>query len=166
MLFTRALASFLALPGVVAGLLPWLIVSNDTGRGNGWFWLGLLVFAVGLSLLLWCVRDFYVTGKGTLAPWDPPKALVRVGLYRLVRNPMYVGVIVLVTGWSLLSGSRQLAIYVLVLVVVFHLRVLLFEEPWLARTFPDAWQTYRASVPRWIPRFRRRTPPGDRISAR
>ncbi|HYN06983.1 MAG TPA: isoprenylcysteine carboxylmethyltransferase family protein [Vicinamibacterales bacterium] len=165
MLFVRALASFLALPGVVAGLLPWMIVSNDPGRGDGWFWPGLLVLAVGLSVLLWCVRDFYVTGKGTLAPWDPPKTLVRVGLYGLVRNPMYVGVIVLVSGWSLLTGSRQLAIYVLALVVLFHARVLLFEEPWLARTFPDAWQAYRAAVPRWIPRFstgRPAVPPGGR----
>jgi protein-S-isoprenylcysteine O-methyltransferase Ste14 len=158
MLFVRALASFLALPGVVAGLLPWLIVASDPGQGDGWFWPGLLVLAVGLAVLLWCVRDFYVTGRGTLAPWDPPKTLVRVGLYRLVRNPMYVGVILLVSGWSLYSGSRQLAIYVLVLVVVFHLRVLLFEEPWLARTFPDAWQAYRASVPRWIPHFNKGTP--------
>jgi protein-S-isoprenylcysteine O-methyltransferase Ste14 len=165
MLFVRALASFLALPGVVAGLVPWLIVSNDRGRGEGWSAAGLVVSGAGLALLLWCVRDFYVTGKGTLAPWDPPKTLVRVGLYRFVRNPMYVGVITLVSGWSLLSGSRRLAIYALGLMALFHARVVLFEEPWLARTFPEAWERYRASVPRWIPRLSGGTPaakPGGR----
>jgi protein-S-isoprenylcysteine O-methyltransferase Ste14 len=158
MLFLRALASFLALPGVVAGLLPWLIVSNDPGRGERWFWPGVIVFGVGFVVLLWCVRDFYATGKGTLAPWDPPKALVRAGLYRYVRNPMYLGVIVLVSGWSLLSGSRQLAYYVLILIALFHGRVLFFEEPWLARSFPEAWAVYKESVPRWIPRLSKGTP--------
>jgi protein-S-isoprenylcysteine O-methyltransferase Ste14 len=166
MLFVRALASFLALPGIVAGLLPWLIVTNDPGRGDGWYLPGLVLSGAGLAVLLWCVRDFYVTGKGTLAPWDPPKTLVRVGLYRFVRNPMYVGVITLVTGWSLLSGSRHLAVYAVALMALFHARVVLFEEPWLARTFPDAWALYRASVPRWIPGLNRETPAAKRGAPR
>jgi protein-S-isoprenylcysteine O-methyltransferase Ste14 len=154
MLFARALVSFLVLPGVVAGLIPWLIVSsNDFEPTDGWPWPGLGVLSTGLAILLWCVRDFYVTGKGTLAPWDPPLALVGVGLYRYVRNPMYVGVLILVAGWAILVGSRALALYWLALIVIFHLRVVFFEEAWLAKSFPAEWNAYRAAVPRWLPRI-------------
>ena len=103
-------------------------------------------------MLLWCVRDFYVTGKGTLAPWDPPTRLVVVGLYRFVRNPMYVGVLGVVLGWSLVAGSPLLAIYAALLAVGFHLRVVLYEEPVLQRQFGDDWTRYRAGVNRWLPK--------------
>jgi protein-S-isoprenylcysteine O-methyltransferase Ste14 len=157
MLFARALLSFLLLPGVVAGLVPLIILTDDLDAGSGWFWPGLGLQVSGLAILLWCVRDFYVSGKGTLAPWDPPKSLVRVGLYRWIRNPMYVGVLLWVGGWTVLSGSVRLGVYWIILVVAFHLRVVLFEEPWLARTFPAEWSPYRAAVPRWLPRFSTRT---------
>ena len=111
--------------------------------------------AAGLCILLWCVRDFYVAGKGTLAPWDPPTTLVRAGLYRFTRNPMYVGVLTLVSGWTLSSGSRTLAVYTAGLALAFHLRVIFYEEPWLQRQFPNEWQAYRAKVSRWLPMPRR-----------
>jgi protein-S-isoprenylcysteine O-methyltransferase Ste14 len=98
------------------------------------------------------VRDFYRTGKGTLAPWDPPKKLVIVGLYRFVRNPMYTGVLGCVAGWSLIAGSPVLAVYTMVLAVAFHLRVIIYEEPTLARLFGDDWAHYRATVHRWLPK--------------
>jgi protein-S-isoprenylcysteine O-methyltransferase Ste14 len=75
---------------------------------------------IGLVLLLWCVRDFYVRGEGTVAPWDPPQNLVVVGLYRYMRNPMYVSVIVLVGGWALACGSPLLVRYVAALSVGFR----------------------------------------------
>jgi len=154
MLFARALLAFLILPGFVAGLLPWWIVSTDSRRGDGWPLLGGLVAALGAVVLLWCVRDFYVAGKGTLAPWDPPRRLVVVGLYRFVRNPMYVGVLTLVLGWSLLFGSTRLAAYVVVLAIAFHLRTILYEEPRLTASFGPEFERYCASVPRWLPRRR------------
>jgi protein-S-isoprenylcysteine O-methyltransferase Ste14 len=95
---------------------------------------------------------FSAAGKGTLAPWDPPRRLVVVGLYRFTRNPMYVGVLTLVLGWTLLLGSPWLAAYVVVLAAVFHLRTVLYEEPHLARLFGVEWERYRAAVPRWLPR--------------
>src|ERR1035437_5214418 len=106
-MFIRALFAFLALPGVVAGLLPLLIARGDKQRHGG-FVIGFGVLALGVVLLLWCVRDFYVAGKGTPAPWDPPKQLVVVGLSRFVRNPLYVAVLTVVLGWTLVFGSTWL----------------------------------------------------------
>jgi len=157
MLFLRALVAFVALPGMVAGLIPWLIVSSDSRATAGWFGPGIALLAAGLAVLLCCVRDFYVAGKGTLAPWDPPARFVRVGLYRVVRNPMYVGVVLIVGGWAVFSGSPALVVYGAVLAFAFHARVTLYEEPWLTRNFPDDWRRYSADVPRWLPRIRRRT---------
>jgi protein-S-isoprenylcysteine O-methyltransferase Ste14 len=151
MLFFRALLAFLALPFVVGGVLPWLILRNDHSRGSGTL-MGWPLLSIGTIVFLWCVRDFYVIGKGTLAPWDPPRNLVTVGLYRFVRNPIYVGVLAFVAGWSLISGSWRLASYVVMLAVGFHLRVLFYEEPTLARLFGNEWEQYRSHVNRWWPK--------------
>ena len=136
---------------MVGGLLPSLLLPIDRWRTSG-TWFGLPVLGCGIFVLLWCVRDFYVTGKGTLAPWDPPTRLVVVGLYRFVRNPMYVGVLGVVLGWSLVAGSPLLAIYAALLAVGFHLRVVLYEEPVLQSQFGDDWTRYRAGVNRWLPK--------------
>jgi protein-S-isoprenylcysteine O-methyltransferase Ste14 len=150
--FARALFAFLVLPGVVGGLFPWLLLPSDRWRTPG-SWIGGLVVLVGLAIVLSCVRDFYVIGNGTLAPWDPPQRLVVVGLYRFNRNPMYVGVLTWVAGWALQLGSPVLAVYTVVLAIGFHLRVLLYEEPTLARMFPDEWKRYSGTVRRWWPRW-------------
>jgi pimeloyl-ACP methyl ester carboxylesterase/protein-S-isoprenylcysteine O-methyltransferase Ste14 len=142
----RALAAFLILPGLIAyavpALLAWPIVIVRPA--------GVVVMAIGTLLLLWCARDFYVTGKGTLAPWDPPRTLVTVGLYRFSRNPMYVAIGVLLAGWALATGSTRLWLYAFALMVAFHLRVVFYEERRLADAHRAAWPRYRASVPRWI----------------
>lgn len=148
----RALIAFIALPGVFGFLLPPLIASVDPFRSEG-LTSGYAVLAVGAVILLWCVRDFSVSGKGTLAPWDPPKRLVVAGLYCHVRNPMYLGVLVLVMGWALAAGSPAAAVYDAVLGVGFHIRVVTREEPWLARHFTSQWTEYAAAVPRWLPRI-------------
>ncbi len=157
MLFLRALIAFLALPGIVAFLVPAFLAGPIDARAlHG---EGLVVFLAGLLVLLWCVRDFYVAGKGTLAPWDPPRHLVSVGLYRFSRNPMYVGVLLILIGWTLAVRSRGLLIYTVVVAIMFHVRVVLNEEPWLARTFPDEWPQFKSRVPRWlsvVPRSGRR----------
>jgi protein-S-isoprenylcysteine O-methyltransferase Ste14 len=147
-MFLRALVAFLVLPGVFAGLIPALIVANDPYRASGSAW-GYPLVATGLFLVLWCVRDFYVAGKGTLAPWDPPRRLVTVGLYRVVRNPMYVSLLILLVGWSLSAGSWLLAGYTALMGLAFHLRVVLYEEPRLARQFGDEWTNYAAKISRW-----------------
>ena len=152
-MFLRALLAFLALPGMVAGVIPVLIAlaarNDHAGSAAGFGLVGL-----GLFLLFWCARDFYVSGKGTLAPWHPPRHLVVVGLYRRVRNPMYLTVLTIVLGWSVVFGSEWLVLYGVALAIGFHLRVVLHEEPWLQRQFPEAWGSYSAAVPRWLPRLR------------
>ena len=152
MLFCRALVAFLALPVIAAGLLPWVLLPNDRWRTGGTLF-GWPVLVFGVCILLWCVRDFYVFGKGTLAPWDPPKTLVVVGLYRFLRNPMYLGVLGVVAGWCLLTGSPLLAVYTCLLALGFHLRVIFYEEPTLAGQFTNEWAQYCGRVNRWLTRL-------------
>ncbi len=149
MLFLRALLSFLLLPGIIALLMPPLIASAEQAGASNPF--GGAVMLIGFLLLLWCVRDFYVAGKGTLAPWDPPKNLVTVGLYRYTRNPMYVAVLTLVGGWALYFQSLYLTAYVIILAIGFHIRVVVAEEKWCADSFGADWETYKAQVNRWLP---------------
>jgi len=146
----RALLAFLALPGVVAIAVPAWFAASALRAGGGFHRIGLLPLAAGFALLLWCVREFYVTGKGTLAPWSPPKNLVTTGLYRYSRNPMYVAVATMLSGWALCFMSRSLAIYAGTVILAFHFRVVFGEEPWLARTHGAHWEDYRARVPRWL----------------
>ena|SRR5215469_16938184 len=145
----RAIVAFVALPGVVAFAVP-----------LGWAWrsgcqarfpvAGSIGVAVGTGLLLACVREFYVVGRGTLAPWSPPKRLVTTGPYRFSRNPMYVGVGIILGGWTTLYDARALGIYALAVICAFHFRVLLAEEPRAAREFGAQWQAYRDTVSRWL----------------
>jgi protein-S-isoprenylcysteine O-methyltransferase Ste14 len=148
----RSLVAFLACPGIIAGLLPVLIARGNHGEGR-LREVGLVPLALGAACLVWCVRDFLVSGRGTLAPWDPPRKMVVVGLYRFVRNPMYLAVLTIVLGWALCFGSGWLALYLAVLAAGFHLRVTLSEEPWLRRQFGAEADRYLAEVPRWLPRF-------------
>jgi protein-S-isoprenylcysteine O-methyltransferase Ste14 len=148
-MFARALAAFLALPGVVAYLVPLLLAPVRSER-RAWQWAGLVLVVGGSALLLWCVREFYVMGKGTLAPWSPPRHLVTSGLYRRSRNPMYVAVAAVLIGWAVWFASTTLFVYALVVVTAFHLRVRLYEEPRLAASYGEEWVRYRARVRRWI----------------
>jgi protein-S-isoprenylcysteine O-methyltransferase Ste14 len=153
MLLLRATFSFLALPTVVAGLVPaWLV--RDRPMAHQMIVPGIVLLAVGSALLVWCVRDFFVSGRGTLAPWDPPKRLVVVGLYRFTRNPMYIAVLTVVAGWSVLYVSPLVAVYAVLLALGFHLRVRLHEEPWLSRQFGVEWEAYARRTRRWWPSFR------------
>lgn len=151
MLFARALLAFVLLPGVVAFLLPLAVFAPDRAFEP----TGLSLAVPGIGLLLWCVKEFYTAGKGTLAPWSPPVHLVVSGPYRWSRNPMYVAVVLVLAGWAAGFRSRELAGYAALMAIVFHARVVLFEEPWLAETHPGDWTAYRARVRRW---FGRRSP--------
>jgi protein-S-isoprenylcysteine O-methyltransferase Ste14/pimeloyl-ACP methyl ester carboxylesterase len=134
---------------LVAFIVP-LLIAWPRVRAGAFNPLALVLLVPGITLLVWCVRDFFVTGKGTLAPWDPPRNLVSSGPYRHSRNPMYVGVGLLLWGWAIAFGSWALVFYALIVMAAFHIRVLLNEEPYLARTHGRRWDDYRSRVPRWL----------------
>jgi protein-S-isoprenylcysteine O-methyltransferase Ste14 len=148
MLF-RAIVAFIALPGVVAFAIP-LAIGFSTHHPVRHGVLAAIPLCLGTFLLLWCVREFYVAGRGTLAPWDPPRHLVIAGPYQISRNPMYIGVVAILLGWCALWDSRTLIVYSALCAIGFHLRVILFEEPWAARRFGAEWEAYRARVSRWL----------------
>ena len=147
-MLTRALLAFLALPCMVAGVVPWAL-SRLPGPSWGGSVLGFLPMLPGGAILIAAVVSFFRRGRGTLAPWDPPRQLVVQDLYRFNRNPMYVGVTLLVLGWAVLIGGLANALYAGLVPLVFHLRVCRYEEPEMVRLFGAEWERYRSAVPRW-----------------
>ncbi|HLQ13743.1 MAG TPA: isoprenylcysteine carboxylmethyltransferase family protein [Steroidobacteraceae bacterium] len=146
----KALVAFLALPGVVAFAAPFALVGGRLPDPQRAVYAGALFFMGGLPLLLWCVGEFYIAGRGTLAPWAPPQYLVVSGPYRFSRNPMYIGVTLILAGWAVLYWSLALMIYLVAVGIAFQLRVLTGEEPGLARSFGPAWESYRVRTKRWL----------------
>ena len=147
----RAVLAFILLPGIIAIGLPLLIGYFDPW-GNPFFLPGIIVIFTGIILLIWCIRDFLVYGKGTLAPWNSPKDLVVNGLYRFVRNPMYESVLLLVLGWGIFFLSINIILYDIFLFIAFHIRVFRIEEPRLKKQFGKSWEIYKEKVSRWLPR--------------
>ena len=114
---------------------------------------GLIPFTLGACVSLWCVKDFVVRGRGTPAPFDPPTRLVLQGPYRYVRNPMYVGLFLVLIGEAMLYSSFFVLLYSLFLVAAAHIFVVFYEEPTLRRKFGESYEQYLRSVPRWLPRM-------------
>jgi protein-S-isoprenylcysteine O-methyltransferase Ste14 len=167
-----SIAFFCVAPGTVAGVVPFLI-SGWKQRGDvpaPVRTMGALLVAVGLLSLVESFARFVVRGHGTPAPASPPTRLVVTGQYRHVRNPMYVALVLIVAGQGAWLGSGALFAYAALLWVLFHLRVVAYEEPTLARTFGEPYEEYRLAVPRWLPRARpwrsHRGPAESRPSAR
>ena len=117
--------------------------------------LGVTVIVVGTALLAACIFEFALTGRGTLSPLDPPRHLVVRGLYRFVRNPMYLSVTTIVLGEVLLTRSRALAVYWVLWFACVNLFVVGYEEPTLRHQFGPSYDSYARQVNRWIPRFGR-----------
>ena len=143
-------------PGTVAAGVPALIVSlSDADAVDGVVLaLPIAVIAVGIAGFTSCVFDFLTRGRGTPAPYEAQTELVVGGLYRFVRNPMYLSLIVTLAAEELLFASPWIAALALAVFSAFHLRVVVYEEPTLARTFGPSWERYREKVPRWLPRPR------------
>jgi protein-S-isoprenylcysteine O-methyltransferase Ste14 len=147
----------IAVPGSVAFIIPvYLILPLDknTIQLGSFSWLALPFWIAGLLILFWCAADFVRRGQGTPLPADAPRHLVVDGLYRYVRNPMYVGVLLFVIGNAIWFGSPLLGGYTIFLWIVFHTFVLLYEEQHLRKIFGTEYQQYCLTVPRWIPHFR------------
>ena len=156
-LFLRSAFWTIAFPGVVAGYLPWRFFglrSVAVDLRSPLHWIGLLMIAAGVILLAACIIEFTRTGRGTLSPVDPPRVLVIRGLYRYVRNPMYLSVTLIVWGEILLTRSVPLLIYWIVWFAAANLFVIGYEEPALRRQFGSDYDRYAATVGRWFPRFR------------
>jgi protein-S-isoprenylcysteine O-methyltransferase Ste14 len=143
------------LPGVVSGYLPWAFFGvRDTvvNPGSPQQLLGLLFILAGAALLVACIVEFARSGRGTLSPVDPPKHLVVRGLYRYVRNPMYLSVTAILLGEVMLTRSGALALYWLIWFVVVNAFVIGYEEPTLRVQFGESYEEYLRTVGRWIPR--------------
>ncbi len=148
---------FVVAPSVLAGLIPWLMTRweflppfFDLQATRA---IGILLIVVGLPGLVDSFARFALQGLGTPAPIAPTQNLVVTGLYRYVRNPIYVAVVAIILGQAILFGDWRLAIYGGFMWLAFHAFVLAYEEPVLAQTFGAQYEEFRANVPRWIPRL-------------
>ena len=157
----RSIAWTVLLPGLVAGYLPWRffgLAHVQLSLRNPVHLLGVLCIGLGAMLLGTCIWEFARSGRGTLSPVDPPRELVIRGLYRYVRNPMYLSVSLIVLGEFLLTWSRPLLEYWAVWFVLVNVFVIGSEEPTLRRRFGDAYVQYTRQVGRWFPRLRSSQP--------
>ena len=154
-----SLAFLVVAPGVVAGLLPWLITDwrplPPVDGPGALRWTGLILIAAGLAVILEAFARFAWEGLGTPAPVAPTRSLVVSGFYRFVRNPMYVAVTALIFGQAILFASWGVALYGVVIAAAFDTFVRLYEEPTLRQAYGEEYAAYCAATPRWIPRLRR-----------
>jgi len=159
-LVVRSLLWTISLPGFFAGYVPWRYFGLNRARlglASASDAVGLLSIGLGTLLLAACIVEFARSGQGTLSPLDPPRRLVVRGLYRYVRNPMYLGVTVIVLGEVLVSQSRALAVYWAIWFLCVNIFVVGYEEPTLRRQFGASYDDYCRQVGRWIPTIRFRS---------
>lgn len=159
------LLAILLLPVTVIILVPFLLLLFSVWIGIPWlfiypitFWtliIGGIFIGFGVYVLYKTTRVFTQVGKGTLAPWAPTQKFVVVGLYRYVRNPMIIGVLLTVLGEAILVGSILIFLWFILFWIANHIWFVRWEEPDLERRFGGAYCEYKTNVPRWIPR---RTP--------
>ncbi len=154
------LAAFtLVVPGTVTLWLPLYLypaqLRFNSAAMNGLALLAIVLIVLGAVGYFWCAWDFAFAGRGTPAPIDPPKVLVARGLYRFVRNPMYISVLLVLVGESLLFRSLALLRYAVFWFAIVYLFVVLYEEPALKQRFGASYEEYRRRVWRWIPRIPR-----------
>lgn len=153
--YLKTLIFTILAPGTVAGVIPYFLISSFGPHFSlGMFrFLGVPLMILGVIGYLWCAFDFAHRGRGTPAPIDPPKNLIVVGLYRWVRNPMYVSVGFLLIGEFLTFGNVAVLLFMLVMWFIFNLFILLYEEPTLRQLFGEDYSEYCRKVGRWVPKI-------------
>jgi protein-S-isoprenylcysteine O-methyltransferase Ste14 len=146
---------FLLAPGATAGLVPWLVTGWDRPDGavGPVDVAGIVLLALGIAVVVACFVRFVTEGRGTPAPVAPTEELVVGGLYRYVRNPMYVGVASAIAGQVLLFRSAALVVWLVVFLVAVVAFVKGYEEPTLQSQFGASYERYRQAVPGWWPRL-------------
>jgi protein-S-isoprenylcysteine O-methyltransferase Ste14 len=160
MLWLKTIFLTLLVPGVACFLIPYFIVKPsglDMIPSLALRIIAVILMVLGVCGFSWVSQAFVRLGKGTPAPFEPPKEFVTRGLYRFVRNPMYIGAVMVILGEALLFASWRLLVYAAAVLTVLHLFVVLYEEPSLYKRFGEPYHRYLQSVPRWIPRFRSRS---------
>jgi protein-S-isoprenylcysteine O-methyltransferase Ste14 len=153
MLAIKNLLFTLIVPGTVGVYVPLMLSRGRAAATGPAFVAAIAVLAVGGAIYGWCVVDFASFGRGTPLPLDAPKRLVRRGLYRYSRNPMYVGVLTVILGWAVLYRSAAVVAYGVAVAVAFHSFIVFYEERKLRELFGSDYEQYRREVPRWL--FRR-----------
>lgn len=156
MLWLKTMFFTIIAPGTVTVILPGLLLRRSALILPNWSLAQVLALALGttgLWLYIWCAKEFVRAGRGTPAPYDPPKQLVVSGFYRYARNPMYLGILLILFGEALFFTAPSLLFYALIVFLGFHLRVLWYEEPHLRRLFGTAFEQYCRQAPRWLPKF-------------
>jgi protein-S-isoprenylcysteine O-methyltransferase Ste14 len=150
----RNLLFTVVIPGAGAVWFPWEILHGLHGRSRAVapFWPAVVVIAAGAALYAWCAWTFAATGGGTPGPWDAPRRVVGTGPYRWVRNPIYIGALLVIGGEAWLLSSVALMVYAGAMAVTFHLFVICYEERTLRRRFGPAYAEYTRTVSRWLPR--------------
>src|SRR5579864_9279859 len=148
---------FAIAPGTIVGFGPWLVthwrfVAPFYGVA-ALRYVGVAMILAALPVTIDSFMRFALQGGGTPAPIRPPEHLVVTGLYRYVRNPMYVAATTMIVGQALLFGSWRLIEYAAIVWLIAHLFVIVYEEPTLRKTYGAEYEHYSAAVPRWIPRF-------------
>ena len=154
-LFFRNLFFTILQPGIVAGLVPYWILGGKAGHSftkhlQFYQYIGILLFLIGLIIMFHCIFRFAVEGRGTLSPADPTKKLVVKGLYKFSRNPMYIGVMMILIGEAIFFSSYNLWIYLLFVFLAFNLFIILVEEPRLRKDFAAEYFQYCRKVRRWL----------------
>jgi protein-S-isoprenylcysteine O-methyltransferase Ste14 len=166
----RHLLSVLLLPFTVTVIVPLWLLRNDLSRDPApkldevhllVLVAGAAALVIGLTLFVSTLAHFARTGRGTLAPWDPPRVLVVQGVYRYVRNPMISGVLFVLLAEALLTGSRRVLIWFVLFLSINLVYIPLLEEPGLAARFGERYHLYKKHVPRWLPRVKPWLPPWD-----
>jgi len=170
MMWLRHLLSIALLPFTVAVLVPLWIARRygvepllGSGGATGALQvIGVAFLLLGLVFFTASLRRFATEGRGTLAPWDPPRELVVRGPYRYVRNPMISGVVLVLFGESLVLLSAAHAVWAACFLTLNLVYIPLVEEPQLARRFGAPYREYCRHVPRVVPRLRRWVPDSER----
>jgi protein-S-isoprenylcysteine O-methyltransferase Ste14 len=162
LMLLRQVLAFAALPFVVTVVVPIALLQRNTfvfSPPNSIEDVALALFggfalSAGAVLFATCVFLFWTRGRGTLAPWDPPRRFVAEGPYRFVRNPMITGVVLVLVGESCLLRSMAVAGWTLMVIVVNMIYIPLVEEPMLEDRFGASYKDYLKAVPRFVPRLR------------